>query len=81
MHSRGFMAGTAFAVAVALFAPASAEAAVAGPRATFETRAFLLDLARQTETIDFINAYVDKAADAVSTVEKPKQIISKINSK
>ena len=64
MHSRGFMAGTAFAVAVALFAPASAEAAVAGPRATFETRAFLLDLARQTETIDFINAYVDKAADA-----------------
>ena len=64
MQGRGFIAGAAFAVAAALFfAPASAGAAV-GPRATFETRAFLLDLARQTETVDFINAYVDKAADA-----------------
>ena len=56
--------GMVAVVAAALFATVSAGADAVRPRATFETRAFLLDLARQTETVDFVNAYVDKAADA-----------------
>ena len=42
-----------------------AMASVAGRvEPTFATRAFLLDLARQTETLEFVNDYVDRAADA-----------------
>ena len=46
------------------FCAALPPTAAAGAAPTFETRAFLLDLARQTETIDFVNAYVDRAAEA-----------------